>query len=240
MDKPLKISKWKKEFLFLITPQSPRYESLRELEGKLNNLVQFIDNLNRDNKREAKFGIEVCKQAIGYTDKLVEFFGFAEGNTPEPINFDQAYETVKAMLFNVQNMNVEINFFRNQENQNDSDLQHDQSANKSKITTINITPHSKIHMNETTLQIIYKEKTVFLKSKIIFQLFKTLALSHGQEVDCKTLFNLAWEKDLQSSFEKTDNNNLARKKLELTKLLPKDLKIKIESRIKGTYVLNFI
>ena len=242
MDKPLEISKWKKEFLFLITPQSPRYESLRELEGKLNNLVQFIDKLNRDNKKEAKFGIEVCTLAISYTDKLVEFFGFAEGNTPEPINFNQACETVKAMLFNVHKKNVEFNYYISQENQKDFEFQHDQDAHKYKlkIITIDITPASKIQLDESRLRIIYKDQEVFLESKIKFKLFEILCKNHGQPIDYKTLFNYAWERDLQSSFEKTDNNNLARKKLELTKLLPEDLKIKIESRIKGTYVLNFI
>lgn len=235
------MAKWEKEFFFPLTRNSPRYECLLELEAKLESVFGFIDKLNRNNENETKLGIEICKLAISCTDKVVEFFGFADGNTPEPINFDQAYETINTMLLKVQEKNVEFNYYRSQENQKNLEYQHDQLAHKYKpqIITIDVNPSLKIQLDESRLLIIYKDKAVFLESAIKFKLFKILCINHGQPVDYKTLFNSAWGRDLDSSFEKTDNNNLARKKLELTKLLPEDLKIKIESQINGTYVLNF-
>jgi DNA-binding response OmpR family regulator len=241
MSKSINISEWEEDFLFYITQHTPRYESLRELEKKLVRVIAFLNTLNKNNPNENKAGIEISKFAISYTDKLVEFFGFGEGNTPKPFNFDQALNIVFNILINVHQMNVDINYFVKQENEKCSEIEPHQvlDINKPQIKVIAVSSGSKIQLDESRLVISYKSKEVFLESKIKFKLFEILCVNHGQPVQYNFLFNIAWGKDPNSAFETTDKNNLSRTKGQLTKLLPKDLKIKIESTISGTYVMNF-
>lgn len=104
---------WEEEFKFLINRNSPRYESLLELEKKLAEVISYLDRLDKGNKEQNLFGIEISKLAIKYTDKLVEFFGFAEGDTLiNQLDFDKAYKTVTSMFLNVKRMNVDFTYFR--------------------------------------------------------------------------------------------------------------------------------
>lgn len=111
------MSQWEEEFKFIISPISSRYESLIELQKKLAEVIDCLDGLNKDNKEQNLFGIKISKLAISYTDKLVEFFGFAEGDTPKPLNFNQAYEIVTNMFLNVKRMNVDFAYFKCHQNE---------------------------------------------------------------------------------------------------------------------------
>jgi hypothetical protein len=106
------IGQWEDEFQFLITSISPRYESLLELEKKLAEVIHYLDWLNKDDKEQNLLGIEISKLAINYTDKLVEFFGFAEGDTSPPLDFDDAYKIITDMFLNVKRMNVDFTYFK--------------------------------------------------------------------------------------------------------------------------------
>ena len=106
------MGQWEERFEFLITSISPRYESLLELQKKLAEVISYLNSLNKDDKEQNLLGIEISKLAINYTDKLVEFFGFADGNTKNPQNFDQAYSTVANMFLNVKQMNINFTYFR--------------------------------------------------------------------------------------------------------------------------------
>ena len=113
MSKPINICEWEEDFLFYITRHSPRYESLRELERKLVRVIAFLNTLNKNNPNENKAGIEISKFAISYTDKLVEFFGFGDGNTPKPFNFDQALQAEAVANFELFNQDFADEFARN-------------------------------------------------------------------------------------------------------------------------------
>ncbi len=239
MSKPINICEWEDEFQFLITPFSERYESLVELEKKLGEVICYLDGLNKDYPNENLLGIEISKLAVNYTDKLVEFFGFADGNTKKPENFDQAYKTVTNMFLNVHQMNVDFSYFISQES---VELQPDQALDNSKplIKIIDISDSSKIELDESRLVITYKNTEVFLKHKINFKIFEKLCINHGYPIPYKDIFITAWEKqDSNFIFEDTDRHNLAKTKLELVGLLPKELVINIASTIVGTYVMTF-
>ena len=164
MSKPINICEWEEDFLFYITRHSPRYESLRELERKLVRALAFLYTLNKNNPNENKAGIEISKLAISYTNKLVDFFGFAEGNIPKPFNFDQAINIVFNILINVHQMNVDINYFVKQENEKCSEIEPHQvfDINKPQIKVIAVSSGSKIQLDESRLVISYKNIEVLL------------------------------------------------------------------------------
>ena len=238
MDKTI-ISRWEDKFMFLITSTSPRYESLIELQKKLAEVISYLDRLNKDHVEQSLLGIEISKLAINYTDKLVEFFGFAEGDTSPPLDFDDAYKIITDMFLNVKRMNVDFSIIMC-EGSIELEPEPTFDISKTNIKTIYISESLKIELDESRLEITYKNTKVFLKHKIKFRLFEILCINHGNPIPYKDIFITAWEKqDSNFIFEDTDRHNLAKTKLELVGLLPKELGINIASTIVGTYVMTF-